>query len=41
MYGVREGAKYVVRVMAVNSAGEGAPGITDAVIVRNPAGIKP
>lgn len=40
VYGVREGAKYIVRVVAVNSAGEGAPGMTDAVIVRNPAGIK-
>lgn len=41
MYGVREGAKYIVRVVAVNCAGEGQPGLTDAVIVRNPAGIKP
>lgn len=39
VYGVREGAKYIVRVVAVNCAGEGAPGLTDAVIVRNPAGM--
>lgn len=39
MYGVREGAKYIVRVVAINCAGEGQPGFTDAVIVRNPAGI--
>lgn len=39
VYGVREGAKYIVRVMAINCAGEGEPGLTDTVIVRNPAGI--
>lgn len=38
VFGVREGAKYIVRVMAINSAGEGTPGLTSAVIVRNPAG---
>lgn len=38
VFGVREGAKYVVRVIAINSAGEGTPGMTSAVIVRNPAG---
>lgn len=38
VFGVREGAKYIVRVIAVNCAGEGTPGVTDAIIVRNPAG---
>lgn len=38
VFGVREGAKYIIRVVAVNCAGEGAPGMTDAAIVRNPAG---
>lgn len=38
VYGVREGAKYQVRVIACNAAGEGTPGFTEAVFVRNPAG---
>lgn len=36
--GVREGAKYIVRVIAVNAAGEGPPGLTEPVIVREPQG---
>lgn len=39
VYGVREGAKYLVRVIAVNGAGEGTPGLTESVIVRDPKGI--
>lgn len=38
VYGVREGAKYLVRVIACNAAGEGTPGFTESVFVRNPAG---
>lgn len=38
VYGVREGAKYQVRVIACNAAGEGTPGFTESVFVRNPAG---
>lgn len=38
VYGVREGAKYMVRVIACNAAGEGTPGFTESVFVRNPAG---
>lgn len=38
VYGVREGAKYIVRVIAVNAAGEGVPGMTESVFVRNPQG---
>lgn len=38
VYGVREGAKYTVRVIACNAAGEGTPGFTESVFVRNPAG---
>ncbi|KAF6733011.1 Titin, partial [Oryzias melastigma] len=37
VYGVREGAKYIVRVIACNAAGEGTPGFTESVFVRNPA----
>ncbi|KAF3843790.1 hypothetical protein F7725_002639 [Dissostichus mawsoni] len=37
VFGVREGAKYQVRVIACNTAGEGTPGFTEAVFVRNPA----
>ncbi|XP_064868260.1 titin-like [Oncorhynchus nerka] len=36
VYGVREGAKYLVRVIAVNGAGEGTPGLTESVFVRDP-----
>lgn len=39
VYGVREGAKYQVRVIACNAAGEGTPGFTESVFVRNPAGL--
>ena len=38
VFGVRDGGKYMVRVMGVNAAGEGTPGLTQAVFVRNPAG---
>lgn len=38
VYGVREGAKYIVRVIAVNAAGEGPPGITEPAIVKDPQG---
>ena len=38
VFGVRDGGKYMVRVMGVNAAGEGTPGMTKQVIVRNPAG---
>lgn len=38
VYGVREGAKYQIRVIACNAAGEGTPGFTESVFVRNPAG---
>lgn len=37
VFGVREGAKYQVKVIACNTAGEGAPGFAEAVFVRNPA----
>lgn len=36
--GVREGGDYRVRVTAVNAAGEGAPGQTETVTVRDPQG---
>jgi len=38
VFGVREGAKYIVRVIACNAAGEGTPGVTEAVFVRDPQG---
>lgn len=38
VFGVREGAKYQIRVIACNAAGEGTPGFTESVFVRNPAG---
>lgn len=38
VYGVREGAKYMVKVIACNVAGEGTPGFTESVFVRYPAG---
>ena len=40
VYGVRDGAKYMVRVIACNAAGEGTPGYTESVIVKNPAGLE-
>lgn len=36
--GVREDADYMVRVTAVNNAGEGAPGQTEIVTVKEPQG---
>ncbi|KAJ8352204.1 hypothetical protein SKAU_G00236800 [Synaphobranchus kaupii] len=33
--GVKQGTDYIVRVFAVNNAGEGAPGMTDTVTVRD------
>ena len=37
--GAKMGKDYIVRVIAVNNAGEGAPGMTETVTVRDPQGI--
>lgn len=38
MTGLTEGADYYIRVMAVNDAGLGAPGVTEPVTVTEPQG---
>lgn len=38
MTGLTEGADYYIRVIAVNDAGPGAPGVTEAVTVTEPQG---
>lgn len=37
--GLTEGADYYIRVIAVNDAGPGAPGMTEPVTVKEPQGI--
>lgn len=36
--GLMEGADYYIRVVAVNDAGPGAPGMTEPVMVKEPQG---
>lgn len=36
--GLTEGADYYIRVLAVNDAGPGAPGVTEPVTVKEPEG---
>lgn len=36
--GLTEGADYYIRVLAVNDAGPGAPGVTEPVTVKEPQG---
>lgn len=36
--GLMEGADYYIRVVAVNDAGPGAPGVTEPVTVKEPQG---
>lgn len=36
--GLMEGADYYIRVVAVNDAGPGAPGVTEPVMVKEPQG---
>lgn len=36
--GLTEGADYYIRVIAVNDAGPGAPGVTEPVTVKEPQG---
>lgn len=36
--GLTEGADYYIRVIAVNDAGPGAPGVTEPVTVKEPEG---
>lgn len=36
--GLIEGADYYIRVVAVNDAGPGAPGVTEPVTVKEPQG---
>lgn len=36
--GLVEGADYYIRVVAVNDAGPGAPGVTEPVMVKEPQG---
>ncbi len=38
MTGLTEGADYYIRVIAVNDAGPGAPGVTEPVTVKEPQG---
>lgn len=38
MTGLTEGADYYIRVIAVNDAGPGAPGVTEPVTVAEPQG---
>lgn len=38
MTGLIEGADYYIRVVAVNDAGPGAPGVTEPVTVKEPEG---
>lgn len=38
MTGLTEGADYYIRVIAVNDAGPGAPGVTEPVTVTEPQG---
>lgn len=38
--GLTEGADYYIRVLAVNDAGPGAPGVTEPVTVKEPQGTK-
>lgn len=37
--GLTEGADYYIRVIAVNDAGPGAPGVTEPVTVKEPQGM--
>lgn len=36
--GLTEGADYYIRVIAINDAGPGAPGVTEPVTVKEPEG---
>lgn len=36
--GLKEGGDYYIRVIAVNDAGPGAPGVTEPVTVKEPLG---
>lgn len=36
--GLKEGGDYYIRVVAVNDAGPGAPGVTEPVTVKEPQG---
>lgn len=38
MTGLIEGADYYIRVIAINEAGPGAPGVTEPVTVKEPQG---
>lgn len=38
MTGLKEGGDYYIRVIAVNDAGPGAPGVTEPVTVKEPLG---
>lgn len=38
--GLTEGSDYYIRVIAVNDAGPGAPGVTEPVTVKEPQGMK-
>lgn len=38
--GLTEGADYYIRVLAVNDAGPGAPGVTEPVTVKEPQGTR-
>lgn len=39
MTGLTEGADYYIRVIAVNDAGPGAPGVTEPATVKEPQGV--